>query len=210
MTQNSASTSTSAVSKQVSRCCISFPHDLTCQILTNQSIKSGRRAWPTRDRGESKSTGFPTCKNWLIFRFRGQNEIKVLLVQLISTTYFLCRKKKELEPAIIRKLETYSLLEPRALTDTRRNPPNFRRIVFGSAWIYFVVAWQLWYYDVVMSPFLRYLGELLVNAEQEMDSARDCKYKFSINLVTRKPEYWTLEFRGLYLWNSVYVTVEHA
>ena len=30
---------------------------------------------------------------------------------------------------------------------------------------------------------------MLVNAGQEMDSARDCKYKISINLVMRKPEY---------------------
>ena len=35
--------------------------------------------------------------------------------------------------------------------------------------------------------FLRCLVEMLVNAGQEMDSARDCKYKFSINLVMRKP-----------------------
>ena len=33
--------------------------------------------------------------------------------------------------------------------------------------------------------------EMLVNAGQEMDSARDCKYKFSINLVNKKPEYRT-------------------
>ena len=38
---------------------------------------------------------------------------------------------------------------------------------------------------------LRYLVEMLVNAGQEMDPARDCKYKFSINLVMRKPEYRT-------------------
>ena len=37
--------------------------------------------------------------------------------------------------------------------------------------------------------FLRCLVEMLVNGGQEMDSARDCKYKFSINLVMRKPEY---------------------
>ena len=30
---------------------------------------------------------------------------------------------------------------------------------------------------------------MLVNGGQEMDSARDCKYKFSINLVMRKREY---------------------
>ena len=39
--------------------------------------------------------------------------------------------------------------------------------------------------------FLRCMVEMLVNAEQEMDSARDCKYKFSINLVKKKPEYRT-------------------
>ena len=33
--------------------------------------------------------------------------------------------------------------------------------------------------------------EMLANAGQEMDSARDCKYKFSINLVKNKPEYRT-------------------
>ena len=37
--------------------------------------------------------------------------------------------------------------------------------------------------------FLRCMVEMLVNAGQEMDSARGCKYKFSINLVMRKPEY---------------------
>ena len=58
----------------------------------------------------------------------------------------------------------------------------------------FVVAWQLWCHDVVMSLrtclfFLFSCGiEMLVNAGQEMDSARDRKYKFGINLVMRKPE----------------------
>ena len=42
---------------------------------------------------------------------------------------------------------------------------------------------------IVCLFFLRYLGELLVNTGQEMDSARDCKYKFSIHLVMKKPEY---------------------
>ena len=41
------SVSFSCQSKQVSRCCINFPH-----LLTNQSIKIGRRAWPTCDLGE--------------------------------------------------------------------------------------------------------------------------------------------------------------
>ena len=98
--------STSAISKQVSRCCINFPHELTCRIFTNQSIKIGRRAWTTRDHGESKLTASATCKNWLNFRVRGRIEIKILLVQLISTTYFLCILKIELEAAIIWKLVT--------------------------------------------------------------------------------------------------------
>ena len=42
-----------------------------------------------------------------------------------------------------------------------------------------------------LSFFLRYLVEVLVNAGQEMNSARDCKYKFCIDLVMRKPEYQT-------------------
>ena len=50
LTQNSVSLSCQR--KQISRCCINFPHELTCQTLTNQSIKIGRRAWPTRDHGE--------------------------------------------------------------------------------------------------------------------------------------------------------------
>ena len=39
--------------------------------------------------------------------------------------------------------------------------------------------------------FVRCMVEMLVNAGPEMDSARDCKYKFSINLVKKKPEYRT-------------------
>ena len=50
LTQNSVSFS--CQSKEVSRRCINFPHELTCQILTNKSIKTGRRAWQTRDHGE--------------------------------------------------------------------------------------------------------------------------------------------------------------
>ena len=46
--------SASAISKQVSRRCINFPHELTCQILTNQNIRIGRRAWSTRDSEKSQ------------------------------------------------------------------------------------------------------------------------------------------------------------
>ena len=53
MTQNSVRFR--CQSKQVSRWCIIFPHELTYQIFTNQSIKIGRRAWQTRHHGEKKS-----------------------------------------------------------------------------------------------------------------------------------------------------------
>ena len=100
--------SVSAISKQVSRCCINFPHELTCQILTNHSIKIGRRAWPTRDRCEKGQKQLPCLpESWLISRVRGQFEIKSLIVQLINTTSsFPWIKKIELEPAIIWKLVT--------------------------------------------------------------------------------------------------------
>ena len=77
-------------SKQLSRCCINFPHELTCQILTNQSIKIGRRAWPTRVHGKKRSSPPVFLKNWLNFRVRGQFEIKILTVRGhsdINTTY---------------------------------------------------------------------------------------------------------------------------
>ena len=38
------SVSFSCQSKQVSRCCLNFTHEDTCEILTNQSTKIGRRA----------------------------------------------------------------------------------------------------------------------------------------------------------------------
>ena len=54
LTQNSVSFS--CQSKQLSRCCINLTHELTCQILTNQSIKIGRGAWPTCDHGKKRSS----------------------------------------------------------------------------------------------------------------------------------------------------------
>ena len=50
-----------------------------CQILTNQNIKIGRRAWPTRDQRltlvrkvKSSRHVFPAYKHLLNFSFRGQ------------------------------------------------------------------------------------------------------------------------------------------
>ena len=95
--------SVSAISKQVSRCCINFPHELTCQILTNRSIEIGLGAWPSRDYGEKSQA----CKSRLNFCVRDQFEIKIFKVRLMNTTYFICIEKKiELEPAIIWKVAT--------------------------------------------------------------------------------------------------------
>ena len=67
LTQNSVSFS--CQSRQDSRCFINFPHELTCQILTNQSIKIGRRAWPTRDLGEKSQkqmSSLPVKTSWIL------------------------------------------------------------------------------------------------------------------------------------------------
>ena len=68
----------------MSRCCINFPHELTCQILTNQSIKIGRRAWPTRDYGGKSQKDVKA--GWI---FASEVSLKSK-VQLMNTTYFIC------------------------------------------------------------------------------------------------------------------------
>ena len=85
--------SASAIRKQVSRCCIHFPHELTWVSNFDQSehknlTKSVNNAWPWREK--SKATAFPACKSRLNFRVRGQFEIKILMVQLMNITYFTC------------------------------------------------------------------------------------------------------------------------
>ena len=51
---------------------MNFPHELTCQILTNQGIKIGRGASTTRDYGEKSerhlSSLLAFLNNWLNFR----------------------------------------------------------------------------------------------------------------------------------------------
>ena len=85
--------SASAIRKQVSRCCIHFPHELTWvsnfdQSEHKNSTKRVNNAWPWREK--SKATAFPACKSRLNFRVRGQFEIKILMVQLMNITYFTC------------------------------------------------------------------------------------------------------------------------
>ena len=87
--------------KQVSRCCTNFLHELNCQVLTNYSIKIGRRAWPAPDYGEKSekplSSPLVFLNDWLNFRVRDQFEIKMLIARghsEINTTLsviFCCR-----------------------------------------------------------------------------------------------------------------------
>ena len=48
----------------VSRCCINFSHELTCQILTSQRIQIGRRAWPAREH-EKQLFSLPVIAGWI-------------------------------------------------------------------------------------------------------------------------------------------------
>ena len=76
----------SCQSKQVSRCCINFLSELTCQILTNQSIKIGRRAWSTRDYGKkSEKPVFPAC----IFKWQAEFS-RPRSVRLRAVSLFFC------------------------------------------------------------------------------------------------------------------------
>ena len=89
----------SCQNKQVSRSCINFPHEPTCQILTYQSIKIiGRRAWWTHDRGKKKSSPSVFLDNWLNFQV-GPLWHKHNIFHMNLKIYIL-------EPAIIWKLVT--------------------------------------------------------------------------------------------------------
>ena len=56
--------------------------------------------WPWWEK--SKATAFAACNGWLNFCIQGQFEIKILIVWLINTTYFLrIFKKIEIDSGII-------------------------------------------------------------------------------------------------------------
>ena len=57
-------------------------------MLTNQSIKVGRRARSTRDYGEKSQ------KHVKPVEFSRQFKIKILKVRLMNTAYFICILKK--------------------------------------------------------------------------------------------------------------------
>ena len=80
---------------------MNFPRKLTCQILTNQSLKIGRTAWPTRDYGQKSEKHLSSLlvflNIWLNFRVRGQYKIKMLIARGhsdINTIYFIWIKIK--------------------------------------------------------------------------------------------------------------------
>ena len=107
MTQNSLSFS--CQSKQDSRCCINFPHELTCQFLTNQSIKTERRAWPTRDHCEKSKqqqlSSLPVKAGWI---FASEVRLKSNFY-CAAHKHNMCHmnlRKIKIEPAITWELVT--------------------------------------------------------------------------------------------------------
>ena len=135
--------SASAIRKQVSRCCINFPHDLTRQILNNQSIKLGRRAWPTGDHGENSQKQLPNPAGFSPPR---SVEIKILIVRLMNTT-----KKIELEPAIIWKVVTYQRIVSKKHSNSvsRYLSPRYGQAVHRFDSCQFTTTWMVtWMYNI--------------------------------------------------------------
>ena len=74
------SVSFSCQSKQLPRCCINFPQELTSQILTkNIKLDVERDKRVAMMRKDLPRMYF--LKNWLNFRVRGQFEIKILIAR---------------------------------------------------------------------------------------------------------------------------------
>ena len=96
--------SASAIRKQVSRCCIHFPHELSCQILTNQSIKIKRRVWPTRDHGEKSQKRLPSLHQFSCRRSVWNQNFNGAVHE--HNLFHMHLKNIELEPAIIWKVVT--------------------------------------------------------------------------------------------------------
>ena len=97
--------SASAISKQVSRRCTNFPHELTCQILTYQSLKIGRRAWSTRDYCEKSQKRLPSLNVKASWIFASEISLKTNFKSAAHEhdLFHVHFKKIELEPAIIWK-----------------------------------------------------------------------------------------------------------
>ena len=127
-----------AISNQVSRCRINFPHELTCQILTNQNIRIGRWAWSEK----WKAIAFPACKSRLNFRVRSQFEINILKVLLMNTTYFI-RLLKKLNLSL-RSFEKYQLVSGYLQKNTRTQwVDTWARDTVRRNWSAETLFWQL-------------------------------------------------------------------
>ena len=105
------------MSKQVSRCCINFPRELTCQILTNQSIKIGGRTWPQHDYGEKSLKRLPSLHVKAGWSFGSE----VVWNQNFKSAahehdlFHMQFEKNELEPAIIWIVATCQLITEPAI-----------------------------------------------------------------------------------------------
>ena len=137
-----------------------FPHELTCQILTDQSIKIGRRAWPARDRGKKRSSPPVFLKNWLNFCVRGQFEIEILIVwghSDINTTCFILIIKKNFS---LRSFETGNMSEKKKLLDLdgRHLSPRYGQVILVSGYpVLIAVNWSQHWCAIAISFLCRFL-----------------------------------------------------
>ena len=121
------------------------PHELTCQMLTKQSTKIGRTAWPACDHRKKRSSPPVFLKNWLNFLVRDQSEIKILIVRGhrdINTTYFIW---------IIAKI----YLSLRSFETGTLTADNFKKYStsMGGQWVRGTVRWY-WSADTLFWQLL--------------------------------------------------------
>ena len=152
---------------------MNFLHEHTCQILTNQGIKSGRGSWPTRDYGEKSerylSSLLAFLNNWLNLRVRGQFEIKMLIMlghSDINTTYLIWILKNKLERVIIWKLVTCQRITSKKYSTWmgRHLSPQYGQVIQVSR--YLVLTAANWSQDWCAISFL--LGSLGSQSSQKV------------------------------------------
>ena len=150
-----------------SRCCINFPHELTCQILTNQSLKIGRRAWPMRDYGEKSekylSSLLVFSNNLLNFRVRGQFEIKMLIARGqsdINTTYFIWITKKFTWSCDHLKISNFSADNFKKYSSCMGRPlsPRYSQVILVSGYLVLTAVNEWFSSNVRLSYAHRIMG----------------------------------------------------
>ena len=80
---------------------------------------------------------FPACKNWLNFSFRGQFEIKILMVRHVKNKHISYELKKiKLEPAIIWKLVTCQRITSKRYSTSigRHLSPRYGQVILVSGY----------------------------------------------------------------------------